>query len=325
MPPIISNISASGITTSGATISWTTNVLSTTTIEYGTDTSYGSTVNDTNSTTGDSVTLSNLSANTTYDFAIIAYANGTSTTSGNNTFTTSAASSGGSGGGGGGGGGGFVFPSPTSTPVSSGGTSGAALLNLVEEIRSLSLQMFLTANNGTTLTVGSDGQDVWAIQVFLITNNILSPTGPAGSKLVNPTSYFGTLTQGALAAYQAQVGVSPTSGILGPRTHAYLEALGGGTTPVTPPAIPPTQPAANPSPTLSLNLSLGDTGSGVTTLQTILVTDGYLSSGTFAQGTFDPATLRAVETFQCARGIACSDATYGYGFVGAKTRAALAL
>jgi hypothetical protein len=96
-PPVITDIAASGVTTNSATVSWTTNVPATTTIEYGTSVSYGSSVDDANLTTGDSVTLSGLSADMTYHFAIIASADVTSTTSGDATFTTSAVSSGGGG------------------------------------------------------------------------------------------------------------------------------------------------------------------------------------------------------------------------------------
>ena len=100
------------------------------------------------------------------------------------------------------------------------------------------------------------------------------------------------------------------------------------TTPVTAPAVSPqTVPAVStPAPTAPAGpapLSIGSTGSDVVTLQNILLLDGYLFAGTFTPGTFDPATLRAVETFQCFEGIACSAATPGYGSVGAKTSAAL--
>ena len=59
-------------------------------------------------------------------------------------------------------------------------------------------------------------------------NNIVSPTGPAGNKRANPTGYFGTLTKNALALYQAKAGISPASGIMGPKTRAYLESIGPG-------------------------------------------------------------------------------------------------
>jgi peptidoglycan hydrolase-like protein with peptidoglycan-binding domain len=189
--------------------------------------------------------------------------------------------------------------------------------------------MFLLANNGQTLTIGSSGSDVWALQVYLITNNILTPVGAAGSKLVNPTSYFGSLTQGALAAYQTQVGITPASGILGPKTRSYLESLVGGTaSTATTPVATPTAPVVQTSSVSTLpveSFGFGSTGVKVTTLQTILIEDGYLQAGIFTYGTFDIPTQRAVEVFQCVKNIACSDATPGYGIVGAKTSAALGI
>jgi len=185
---------------------------------------------------------------------------------------------------------------------------------------------------------GSTGDDVWALQVFLLTNNILSPTGPAGSKLVNPTSYFGTLTKNALAEYQGKAGVSPANGILGSKTHAYLASIMtwiSGTSPLSaqtsqpapstpaPSATTPIPaPAPAPTPTVS-SLSIGSTGSGVTKLQNILVRDGYLSSGTFTSGTFDIPTEWAVQIFQCLEKIACSGPNYG--IVGPATKTALGM
>jgi chitodextrinase len=69
--PTISAITTSGITTGGATISWTTNENSDTQVEYGLTTSYGSqtTLNPT-LLTSHSVTLSGLTASTTYNFRV---------------------------------------------------------------------------------------------------------------------------------------------------------------------------------------------------------------------------------------------------------------
>jgi len=93
-PPVISNVQASNITSSSALITWTTDELSTSTVEYGLNTNYGSTSSHYALTTTHSVTLTGLSNNTTYDYrvkSIDAYNNaGTST---NNTFMTSNAPS----------------------------------------------------------------------------------------------------------------------------------------------------------------------------------------------------------------------------------------
>jgi peptidoglycan hydrolase-like protein with peptidoglycan-binding domain len=181
--------------------------------------------------------------------------------------------------------------------------------------------MFLSDNNGRNLTIGSTGSDVWAMQVYLITNNILSPAGSAGDGLASPTSYFGDLTKDALAAYQAQADISPANGFLGSATRDYLEGL-SGTKETASPSLPASASVPIAAPAIS-SIVFGASGPDVTAMQNILTGDGYLSRGTFTVGTFDIPTLRAVETFQCVQSIACEGA--GYGIVGPKTRAALGM
>ncbi|MBI5198088.1 MAG: hypothetical protein HZA19_05700 [Nitrospirae bacterium] len=68
-PPVVSEVSTNSITSTGAVITWNTNEASTSQIEYGTTTSYGaSTTQDIALVTSHSVTLSGLSAWTTYHF-----------------------------------------------------------------------------------------------------------------------------------------------------------------------------------------------------------------------------------------------------------------
>ena len=89
-PPAISNVAASSITNSAATISWTTNVAASSQVEYGLTTGYGSTTTlDPALVTSHSQALSGLAPNTLYHYRVISTnANGTST-SGDYTFTTS--------------------------------------------------------------------------------------------------------------------------------------------------------------------------------------------------------------------------------------------
>ncbi|HTN42830.1 MAG TPA: fibronectin type III domain-containing protein, partial [Nitrospiria bacterium] len=92
-PPVISGITASNITNTGAIITWATNEASSSQVEYGTTTSYGSstTLNST-LVTSHSVTLTGLAASTTYHYRVkSADASSNLATSGDNTFTTSAA------------------------------------------------------------------------------------------------------------------------------------------------------------------------------------------------------------------------------------------
>ncbi len=88
--PTISSIAASSITSSGATITWTTNESSDSQVEYGLTTSYGSqTTLNTSIVTSHSQTLSGLSANTLYHYRVKSKdVAGNLATSGDYTFTT---------------------------------------------------------------------------------------------------------------------------------------------------------------------------------------------------------------------------------------------
>ncbi len=101
-PPAISSVNASSITSSGATVSWTTNEASDSQIEYGTSAAYGSaTTLNTSMTTSHNGTLSGLSASTLYHYRVRSRdAAGNLAVSGDFTFTTAASGGGGGGGGG---------------------------------------------------------------------------------------------------------------------------------------------------------------------------------------------------------------------------------
>lgn len=76
---------------------------------------------------------------------------------------------------------------------------------------------------GQTLSVGSRGSDVIALQTYLATDATLYPQG-----LV--TGYFGPLTQAAVIRFQARYGIEQV-GRVGPITLAKLNALiSGGAT-----------------------------------------------------------------------------------------------
>jgi len=113
----------------------------------------------------------------------------------------------------------------------------AALLAQIQQ-----LQGQLNANGGTTttttydftsdLTVGSTGSQVSSLQQLLISKGYLTAVSA-------PTGYFGSLTQAALAAFQAANGISPAVGYFGPITRAFVNAMstttstGSGTTTTT--------------------------------------------------------------------------------------------
>jgi hypothetical protein len=89
-PPAISSVSASGITQTAATITWTTNEAATSQVDYGTTTSYGqSSALDASLVTNHSVTVSGLSAGTLYHVRVRSKdAAGNEALSADATFTT---------------------------------------------------------------------------------------------------------------------------------------------------------------------------------------------------------------------------------------------
>ncbi len=90
--PQISLITVAPITTTGATVAWTTNELATSQIQYGTTISYGQTTNLGGSASlTHSTTLASLSPDTTYHYRLTSTdASGNSGMSSDETFTTSA-------------------------------------------------------------------------------------------------------------------------------------------------------------------------------------------------------------------------------------------
>jgi len=66
------------------------------------------------------------------------------------------------------------------------------------------------------LTVGMSGASVVTLQA------LLSETGYLNVPVGVPLGYFGAITKNAVANYQANRGVSPTSGFYGPATKLAL-------------------------------------------------------------------------------------------------------
>jgi hypothetical protein len=88
-PAVISNVQAVAITTSGATITWTTDKPATSAVNYGTTTAYGSSVSNSSLVTSHSVNLTGLIAGTVYHFQVQSTdVAGNLTTSSDFTFTT---------------------------------------------------------------------------------------------------------------------------------------------------------------------------------------------------------------------------------------------
>ncbi|MDP3298312.1 MAG: carboxypeptidase regulatory-like domain-containing protein, partial [Thermodesulfovibrionia bacterium] len=89
VPPTISNINVTNITNNSATITWTTDQPSGSLVDYGTTSSYGTSVADSTMTTSHSITLTGLAMGTTYHFRVKSTNSlNASSTSGDNIFTT---------------------------------------------------------------------------------------------------------------------------------------------------------------------------------------------------------------------------------------------
>lgn len=70
-----------------------------------------------------------------------------------------------------------------------------------------------------SLTIGSQGADVTALQNWLIGRGYSIPAGATG--------YFGAQTKAAVAAYQGAKGITPAAGYFGPLTQASVSANTG--------------------------------------------------------------------------------------------------
>ncbi|HEX4485587.1 MAG TPA: Ig-like domain-containing protein, partial [Terriglobales bacterium] len=92
-PPVITSVITSSVTSTGATINWTTNVAADSQIEYGTSVSYGHTSTlDSAKVTAHSESITALTAKTLYHYRVHSTgANGAAAVSGDFTFTTATA------------------------------------------------------------------------------------------------------------------------------------------------------------------------------------------------------------------------------------------
>ncbi|MFC7244118.1 fibronectin type III domain-containing protein [Catellatospora aurea] len=166
--PVISNVQYANVTSTGATVTWTTDVASSSVVEYGTSTSYGSTATGASNVTSHSVTLSGLSPGTAYQFRVRSVSSGGTTSSPNGTFTTAS-----SGGG---------YPAITVdgsagdwasvTPVLSGGTG---------------VQSVSVTNNGTTLFLCVKGTGLNVLGQFFLNTDNNTGTGYNAAGWTNPS------------------------------------------------------------------------------------------------------------------------------------------
>ena len=341
--PAFSNIGLAGIEKYSAIVTWDTDEAATSQVVYGLTSSYGSaTAIDETLTTDHSVSLTGLSEDTTYHYAVVSEdSSGNSATSSDQTFTTD------SSGGGGGGNNNNDDDEDEDNPLNDPNSpeTQAATASLSQQIALLQAQLNallgLSPNSvpagtgdpvpaGTftrDLDTGAKGNDVLSLQKYLNTHGFpvaISGDGALGQE----TTFFGPATQAALAKFQAANGITPAVGFFGPKTRALISSQAALSGPATSAGgenqpVAPTTPAVATS--LSQALKAGSTGAQVTLLQQILNNQGYLTADNIT-GFFGSFTKDAVGKFQLAKGILSpNDPEYDelYGTVGPQTRAAL--
>ena len=165
------------------------------------------------------------------------------------------------------------------------------------------------------LTIGSRGEDVRALQMFLnSTGYLLAASGPGSPG--SETTYFGQVTRQALIAYQWDNAISPADGYFNKRTrdsvHERCKTV-FDTPPVTTFSSPDTsalQPSACTGNPIIIGLipvyTRGTTNDIIRLFQRALNGKGHLVSqtgfGSPGRETtvFGPATERAVRAFQAA-------------------------
>lgn len=127
-------------------------------------------------------------------------------------------------------------PSPAATTTAPDTTSNEALQNQINDL--LAIVQALTAQLQSAgvspkpapskefsqdLFLGSKGDEVSALQLFLISRHIGPSTDALAS--VGATGNFGPLTKQALIEFQKSAGITPASGYFGPKTRAYINAI----------------------------------------------------------------------------------------------------
>ncbi|MBP6886239.1 MAG: hypothetical protein KBC02_03275 [Candidatus Pacebacteria bacterium] len=204
--PIVSNIQAGAITTSGATITWATNEASDTQVEYGVTSSYGSTTTlNATAVTSHSQSLTGLATGTEYHFRVISKdATGISTTSGDNTFTTSAAAADGT--------------APTAPVITTTGTTiNANTYTVSGTVTAESGSQTVTVYNGSTAVatvVVPMTQTSWSVVVSLTQNETNSFTAKSTDASDNISSVSNTVAiieaEGAVSLAVTSIGATKT-------------------------------------------------------------------------------------------------------------------
>ncbi|WKZ27130.1 MAG: Ig-like domain-containing protein [Candidatus Paceibacterota bacterium] len=211
--PVISDIQVTGIGSASATVTWVTDELATSNVEWGLDSSYGDfepAVTDvTADNTTHSVILSGLSAGTEYHFRVISEdGNGYSATSTDNTFTTVAVadSTGPTG---------LAFTTASAGPIDA---NEKVLTGIVDDDGGIrTVQIFNDSGSGSVFvgsTVVSAGQTNWSFSAPLVQGASNSFTAIAYDASGNPSTPAGpvliTEAEGAAALEVTNISSDPS-------------------------------------------------------------------------------------------------------------------
>ena len=149
-PPVISNVTASNVTGTAATIGWTTDHTTDTTVEYGLTTAYGSSASNPALVTSHVLTLSGLTPATTYHYRALSVDEfGQPAASGDATFTT------------------VAVPVASNVTVSDRTETGATISWTTDHATTSQVDFGLTTAYGTTTT----------LDPALVTTHALALTG----------------------------------------------------------------------------------------------------------------------------------------------------
>lgn len=136
--PVISNIASVSLNANSRRITWNTNESSTSIVDFGLTTSYGTSVPDNTLVTAHSIDLTNLAASTTYNYRVrSADASGNIASSANQTFTTASPAD--------------IISNVVATP----GTTGVTITWTTTEARSSVIDYGTTTSYGTNDTTAT--------------------------------------------------------------------------------------------------------------------------------------------------------------------------
>ena len=185
------------------------------------------------------------------------------------------------------------------TPVASLAQQSTAdlIAQLQAQITALQAQLVALSGGGggggaacgftSALTVGSRGDAVTCLQNYLTSTGHFTYAGGA-------TGYFGSVTQAAVAAWQAANGVSPAVGYFGPISQAKYNSM--AVAPVTPttPTTPTTETPTTPAVPSGTGLSVSAGAQPAAALVPLSVTRVPFTSVVFTAGSDGDVTVSSV-------------------------------